>query len=241
MKEEKEQIITNFIEIFKNETIQDYLKNSFWDFIQALFTGDVFSGISSIKNAKDLFFHIPTVIFWDKMRKFLLGTYRDFEDQIRMANKFSKDNAKYREFVSQLFDVVDKIDCERKIDYFSSLTRSYLSNLIDEDLYYELRKLIMNCTINELQFINDTKQGQRLEYNMMIFFFKGMGLVDLNSDYSSNYYLLTELALKLKEHALNDDSIPKHKALLSETKPPEDMIPATSKETEEMFNINTQS
>lgn len=59
--EKQEQICENFISIIKHKNIQEYAGNAFGDFVQALFSGDAFSGMSAAKNVKDLLFHIPIV------------------------------------------------------------------------------------------------------------------------------------------------------------------------------------
>ena len=87
----REQLCNNFVDILKNEDIQQYGGEAFWDFIQALFSGDAFAGLSSIKNIKDIVFHAPTVLFWSKMKRFLLGTFRDFQEQVKMSSRFSQD------------------------------------------------------------------------------------------------------------------------------------------------------
>lgn len=237
---EQEQICENFINIIKNEDIHKYAGDAIWDFVQALFTGDVFSGLSSIKNIRDMIFHAPTVIFWNKMQKFLLGTYRNFNEQIKMASEFSKDNEKYKDFVVQMIETVDKLDNEIKIDYYSNITRSFLLELIDEDLFYKLRQILMSSTISELDFIKNHKDGDRFDYNIMIFALKNCGLVDQVTD-DKTYYIFTDLAKRLKEHALSGDEEPKHKTSYTELMPPEDLTPVSDSAIEEMFNNNTNS
>lgn len=236
---EQEQICENFTTIIKSKEIRKFAGDAFWDFVQSLFAGDTFSGLPSIRSVKDMFFNIPTILFWNKMQRFLLGTYKSFEEQVKMAEKFSNDNEKYKEFVLQMFETVDKLDFETKIDYYANLTRSYLLELIDEDLFYALRRVIMDCTNHELKFISNTNEDQSLKYDMMIFSLNRMGLVEQKSDNNSNFYFLTDLSLKLKEHALNSDEHPKHPTAYSELKAPStfdfNFEPITKEEINKMF------
>lgn len=236
---EQEQICENFKTIIKNKEIREFSGDAFWDFVQALFTGDVFSGLSSIKNVKDMFFHVPTVLFWNKMQRFLLGTYKSLDEQVKMAGRFYDDERKYKEFVLQMFETVDKLDFEIKLDYYANLTRSYLLELIDENLFYALRRVIMDCTNYELKFICNTRESQRLNYDMMIFSLNRMGLVEQQSDNNSNFYFLTDLASRLKEYALSGDEHPKTPTAYSELKAPStfelNFEPITDEEIHKMF------
>lgn len=62
------KICQNFISVLNNEDIQEYGGEGIWNLIQAIFTGNIFSAISAGKNIKELIFHIPTAIFWSKIK-----------------------------------------------------------------------------------------------------------------------------------------------------------------------------
>jgi hypothetical protein len=96
--ERTNKICENFIAILKNEDIQKYAGESFCNLIELLVTGELLKGVAAGKSIKEFIFHMPTSIFWSKMESFLLGTYRDFEEQVKMSSKFSEDNDKYKEY-----------------------------------------------------------------------------------------------------------------------------------------------
>lgn len=234
---EQEQICENFIGIIENKNIQEYAGDAFGDFVQALFSGDVFSGMSAAENVKNLLFHIPTVIFWNKMQRFLLGTYRDWEEQVKMSSKFSKDNKKYKEFIYQLMETIDKLDLEIKVDYYSNLIRAFLLELIDENLFYKLRQIIMNCTVSELGFFIEHNDSECFDYDIMIFSLKNYGLVEQITD-EKTYYKITDLAKRLKEYALNGENISKQEVAYTDLTPPKDLAFATEKDIENLWKNN---
>lgn len=45
--------------------------------------GDPAAGLSFIKDIKDLIFRTSTIIFWDKMKRYLEGTFRDYNEQVK--------------------------------------------------------------------------------------------------------------------------------------------------------------
>ena len=233
--ESNDKIYDNIINVLKNDNIQNYAGEGIWNLIQAVFAGDVFSGISAGKNIKELIFHLPTANFWGKMQKFLLGTYRNFEEQVKMATKFSEDNEKYKEYVCMMIETVDKIDSMAKINYFSNLTRMFLLNIIDEGLFYKLRQLLLNCTRIELAFMEQNDIEKHFEYNIMIFSLKTIGL----AEQKDNKYIFTDLAKSLKTYALSDDEISKPTVKYLEILPPADMESISEEDIENLFKDTT--
>ena len=87
--------ITALKTILSDEDLQQYSGEGFWNLIQAVVLSDPFTGTLALNNIRELIFHIPTILFWDKMKRYLLGTFSCFEDQVRMAEKFNNDNNSY--------------------------------------------------------------------------------------------------------------------------------------------------
>lgn len=101
-----ENQIKKLTAILTDEDLQNYSGECFWNLIQAVIAEDPFSGIAAGKNVKELVFHMPTVLFWDKMKRFLMGTFHDYQDQIKMAQKFNKDNKNYTGFVKRQIHLI---------------------------------------------------------------------------------------------------------------------------------------
>ena len=91
--------------IVKNDDLRKYAGNAFWNLIQAVISKDPVSGTLAGKDVKQIVFHMPTVIFWNKIKRFLQGTYKDYEEQVKMASQFNNDNEKYAEFVKKQIGV----------------------------------------------------------------------------------------------------------------------------------------
>ena len=97
---------------------------------------------------------MPTVIFWNKNKKdFLQGTYKDYEEQVKMASQFNNDNEKYAEFVKKQIYLIDKLEDDMKVDCFAILTRCLLLQEIEISLYFKLAQIINQCTPFELEYI----------------------------------------------------------------------------------------
>lgn len=193
----------------QNEKIIDYAGDAFWNLIQAIITADPFAGIATARDIKNIIFHMPTLIFWDKMKRYLLGTFNDYDQQIKMSEKFGNDNKKYNDFVKRQIYLIDQLDDDLKVDYFSNLTRSFLLVEFELDFYFKLAKLISNCTCSELEFLKKLQGDARVQNNTMVSFLYQRGLfIQCENESGKIFYKLSDLAKALKQNCLNfDDGI----------------------------------
>ena len=139
--------------ILKDKDIHEYAGDAFWGIIKAVSLGDVGALIDSGGDIKNLLFYTPTILFWDKMQRYMFGTFRDYAEQVKMAGKFSEDNKDYERFVKRQIHLINEIDDDKKVDYFAQLTRCYLLTEMDNALYYKLAKFLIMCTPEELDYI----------------------------------------------------------------------------------------
>ena len=199
-----EHQIDEIVEILKNEDIQHYAGEAFYNIIKAVALGDVSSGVDAVKAVKELLFHTPTVLFWDKMQRFLYGTFRCYEDQIKFAQRFDKDNKKYYHFVKKLMALVDSIVEDEKIDYLAKLTRCFLLCEIDRAIYFKMVQLIKNCTVDELVYIEKLATSDKLDNNLWVSVLSLQGLFVQEQDKDGNtVYVLSDMGKCLKECSLN--------------------------------------
>ena len=198
--------ITELKTILKNKDIQKYAGDAFWDLIQAVVAADAFAGVEATKNIKELIFHMPTVIFWDKMKKFLLGTYKNYGDQVKMAAKFEMDEPSYDAFVKRQIYLINELNDDMKVDYFSSLTRCFLLTSLSQELYFKLAKLISACTPFELEYIQEKNIDFSSKNTPMISLLYQNGLFDQSEkEDGSVEYVFSDLAKALKQNSLNFD------------------------------------
>ena len=154
--------------IIEDSEIRNYAGDAFWSLIQAVTTADTFAGITAATDIKKIIFHMPTLIFWDKMKRYLLGTFRSYEDQTKMSSKFNKDYSKYNAFVKQQIQIVNKLDDDQKVDFYASLTRCFLLSEFESELYFKLAKVISDLTCSELLFLQGISYDYISENTTMI-------------------------------------------------------------------------
>lgn len=198
--------------ILKSEDLKQYLGDAFFDLIQAVIGKDPLSTVSAAKNIKNLVFHMPTVLFWGKMKRFLYGTYRSYGDQIKMASKFDKCQVdgyeQYASFVKKQVYLINEIDEDEKIDYFASLTRCFLlHDDMDEALYFRLAKFLVLCTSYELDFMKKSENDSEIENSAITSLLYQYGLFEQNVGDIENggIYRISSFGNALKECSLNFD------------------------------------
>lgn len=191
--------------ILTNDDLQNYAGDGFWNLIQAVITEDPFSALSAGKDIKELIFHMPTALFWGKMKRFLTGTFHSFEDQIKMAQKFNEDNKEYASFVKRQIHLINALDDDLKIDYFAELTRCFLSTDLDSTLYFKLCKFLSTCTPEELFFLEKCKYDFKGKNNAIIssLFQYGLFTQIEEDETSETFYVLSDFAKALKQNSLN--------------------------------------
>lgn len=187
--------------ILKNEDIQSYAGDSFYNLIKAVLFQDAGAAADGVRDMKATIFHIPTALFWDKMQRYLYGTFKSYGEQVEMSNKFSGDNADYNAFVKRQMQLIDKIDDDAKVDYFSNLTRCFLLTEMNVVLYYKLANFLNLCTSEELNYIKDFRSDKKSSLNVMIASLYQYGLFEQDG----TDYVLSDFGKALKADSLNFD------------------------------------
>lgn len=194
--------------ILKNKDLRSYAGDGFWNLIQAVITNDPFSGVSAVKNVNDIIFHMPTILFWDKMKRYLMGTFRNYEEQVKLARKFNDDNKEYAAFVKKQIHLINSIDDDLKVDYFSTLTRCFLLTDLQQPLFFKLSKYLISCTTEELAFVRDCPENYSSDNTAMVssLYQNGLFMQDMKQDGSGEAcYVLSDFAKALKQNCLNFD------------------------------------
>lgn len=198
--------VTALTAILKDKDIRGYSGDAFWNIIKAVVLGDVGALLDTTNDLKNILFHTPTVLFWDKMQRYLFGTFRDYSDQVKMSAKFTEDNSDYEAFVKKQIHLINEMNDDRKIDYFAMLTRCFLLTDMEDALYYKLARFINICTPEELEYIKSFDYDRKSEINAVISSLYQYGLFDqAEKEHGGVDYVLSGFAKALKDNSLNFD------------------------------------
>lgn len=201
-----EDQIDKLASLMKDEDLKKYAGEGFWDLMQAVIFSDPVSAIGATKNAIELAVHMPTYLFWNKMKRYLPGTFYYYGDQVKMAAKFNDDNKKYNKFVKRLIHFLNQLDDDQKVDYFASLTRAFLLTDLDIYLFFKLSKYLDICIPEELEFIRELPYDYRSDNTAMISSLYQYGLFTVQSP-TERYanFVLSDYGRALKQNCLNFD------------------------------------
>lgn len=228
--------------ILKDKDIREYSGDAFWNIIKAVVLGDVGALLDATNDLKNILFHTPTVLFWDKMQRYLFGTFRNYSDQVKMSAKFTEDNSEYEAFVKKQIHLINEMNDDRKIDYFAMLTRCFLLTDMEDALYYKLARFINICTPEELEYIKSFDYDKKSEINAVISSLYQYGLFDqAEKEHGGVDYVLSGFAKALKDNSLNfDEGLHGRVRILSyEQIPPLNIAePATWNDIDSIINNN---
>lgn len=198
--------LSNLCKIIKYEDLQRYTGTAFLHLIQAVITKDPSTGIEFIKDASLIYSYLPNVFFWEKMKQFLLDTFHNYDEQCKLAEKFSCDE-EYEAYMKRLIKLLDELDTEYKVSYFSNLTRACLCDNLSLPLYFKLAKFLSNCTQEELDFIKNFYTFAESKNTAMISSLYQYGLFvqkeTADDSDGGTTYILSDFGKALKQNALN--------------------------------------
>ena len=199
-----EKQIAALTTILKDRDIHEYAGDAFLNIVKAVSLGDVGALLDSSVDIKNLLFHTPTILFWDKMQRYMFGTFRDYTEQVKMAGKFNEDNKDYEKFVKRQIYLINEINDDKKVDYFAQLTRCYLLTEMENALYYKLAKFLVMCTPEELDYIAPFGYEETTNLTVMVSSLYQYGLFEQQEKQHGGVdYVLSGFAKALKYNSLN--------------------------------------
>lgn len=201
-----ENQVTALTAILKDKDIQEYAGDAFWNIIKAVSLGDVGALLDTASDVKNLLFHAPTVLFWDKMQRYMFGSFRNYAEQVKMVGKFNYDNGDYEKFVKKQIHLINEINDDKKVDYFAQLTRCYLLTEMEDALFYKLARFLTLCTPEELDYISSFGYEETTALTAMVSSLYQYGLFDQKEKENGGVdYILSGFAKALKSNSLNFD------------------------------------
>lgn len=202
-----EKISNGIIAIVKNDNIKEFAHKKVIDLVDAILNESQVSVISNIDDVRKLLWQIPNSLFWDKMFRFMTSTFSDYEYQIKMCEKFQKDNKKYKEFVKKLIQIIEKLDFDEKVDWFANLTRSFLMELLNEDEYFKLSFALRQIASQDLLYLKELVTEKETYENGILNILYQHSLTDKYTPNTcgsiDSVYNISELGIKLLKYGID--------------------------------------
>lgn len=151
------------------------------------------------------------LIFWKKMEIFLSSINFPEVDRLKFARKLAE-NEDNEEFLTQLYDAIDKCSSKKLMKYLSNATRCYASNYIDIHTYYRICHIISSTLPEDLQFIIDhitDPPTTEFPYSITIQNLQNTGLIMVKDLYinGTQKYQFTPWARIIDQYALSYNDV----------------------------------
>ena len=162
-----------------------------------------------------------------------------------MAARFDPDSKDYSTFVQNIIHTVTTVETDMKLDYYANLTRAFLILGLESVLFYKLQKYLIQCTSDELEFIETHPYNFKSKNTVMISSLYQYGLFNQVTEGENNetFYVLSDFAKALKRNSLNYEESTKQQGWIkscNDMKPLEISEPMTLSEIDKMAKENVR-
>ena len=202
-----EKITSGLATIINDYDVREISKKSVLDFANMVVNNDTISLVEFIDDTRKLLWQIPNAVFWDKMYSFMIGTYSDYECQVKMCEKFQVDNKKAKEFIKKQIQIIEKLDFDCKVIWFSNLTRAFLLEFINEQEYFKLSFALRMISAEDIEYIKSLVNLEDVSENSVLNLFYQHSLVNKHTPNTcgsiSSEYNISELGAKFVKYGID--------------------------------------
>ena len=202
-----ENVTNGIVAIINDCDIREIGKMSVLDFANFVVNKDPVSLVETIDDTRKFLWQIPNAIFWDKMYRFMIGTYSDYECQVKMCEKFQVDNKKAKEFIKKQIQIIEKLDFDCKVIWFSNLTRAFLLEFINEQEYFKLSFALRMISAEDIEYIKSLVDVKDVNENSVLNLFYQHSLVKKHTPTTfksiSSKYNISELGVKFVKYGID--------------------------------------
>ncbi len=202
-----EKVTNGIAAIINDANIKEISKKSVLDFANMVVNNDPISLVEFIDDTRKLLWQIPNAVFWDKMYCFMIGTYSDYECQVKMCEKFQVDNKKAKEFIKKQIQIIEKFDFDCKVVWFSNLTRAFLLEFINEQEYFKLSFALRTISAEDIEYIKSLVNLKGVSENGVLNLFYQHSLVNKHTPNTcgsiSSEYNISELGAKFVKYGID--------------------------------------
>ena len=202
-----EKITSGLTTIINDYDVREISKKSVLDFANMVVNNDTISLVEFIDDTRKLLWQIPNAVFWDKMYSFMIGTYSDYECQVKMCEKFQVDNKKAKEFIKKQIQIIEKLDFDCKVIWFSNLTRAFLLEFINEQEYFKLSFALRMISAEDIEYMKSLVNLEDVSENSVLNLFYQHSLVNKHTPNTcgsiSSEYNISELGAKFVKYGID--------------------------------------
>ena len=167
--------------------------------------------ITPIKDTVEAIHSFYDKVLFDKLAYVLSNQESDFDDWLKISEKFDEDNKAYNKMVKQLIYYINAMNETDLLFAFSNLLRAYKCGLICKNDFFRLGFCLTKLLVEDAQYLSNNISKGSIEENIYcislsnngLMYNRSRGFSDSESDAEKEFYSFTQMGKMLDKYALN--------------------------------------
>ena len=171
----------------------------------------VFPYLSPIKDTTELVGSISDKILFGKLYDIMINQDSDFDDWLKISEKFNEDNKSYQKMVRQIIYHINAINEVDMLEAYSNLLSAYKLGLICKEDFFRLGFCLTKLLSQDAKFLKNNIHRNKIEENLYCFSLasntlmynqtRGLGGNSIGEE--KEYYCFTDVGKMLDKYALS--------------------------------------
>ena len=167
--------------------------------------------ISPIKDTIEFVYSLSDQIVFGKIYDIMNNQDDDFDEWLKLTEKFDKDSGSYQKMVRQIIYNINAINEVDMLGAYSNLLRAYKNGLICKEDFFRLGFCLTKLLSQDAKFLKDNIIKDRIEENIYcislasnnLMYNQTRGLDSGSIDEKKEYYCFTDVGKMLDKYALS--------------------------------------
>jgi len=167
--------------------------------------------LSPIKDTIESVYSLSDQIVFGKLYDIMINQDSDFDDWLKLSEKFEEDSGSYQKMVRQIIYNINAINEVDMLGAYSNLLRAYKNGLICKEDFFRLGFCLTKLLSQDAKFLKDNITKDRIEENIYcislasnnLMYNQTRGLDSDSIDAKKEYYCFTDVGKMLDKYALS--------------------------------------
>lgn len=150
-------------------------------------------------------------VLFDKLANILSNQDSDFNEWLKISEKFDENNSAYNKMVKQLIYYINAINEADLLYAFSNLLRAYKCGLICKNDFFRLGSCLTRLLAEDAVYLAENIHRGKIAENIYcialanngLMYNKSRGFVEDDEEAEENYYCFTDMGKMIDKYALN--------------------------------------
>lgn len=159
--------------------------------------------VDTVENAKN----ISNIILFEKLEYVLKNQDSDFDEWLKLSEKFEEDNGSYNKMVRQLLYYINAINEIDILYAYANLLRSYKLGLITKSDFFRMGFCLTKLLSEDAEYLKNNINRTRIEENIYCLSLSTNNLMyNMTRGFSGDekeYYAFTQMGKMIDKYALS--------------------------------------